>query len=113
MSNDDDDDELHPLYDVTARIDALYSVPAYRSPPLASMERWRDFGERLLEYGEPWLQRGEQAVEAILAEAYAARRRRRRTRGPFARHRRRLIATPAPRIVEEPPPAPLPAPSAE
>ena len=36
-----DDGEIHPLYDMTAHLDALFSVPLYRYPENRVMERWR------------------------------------------------------------------------
>ena len=77
---DADDDEIHPQYDVTAHLDGLYSVPAYRHPPHASMERWRELGERLLAFGEADLSAAYDVAAERLAQCLERKRRRRRRR---------------------------------
>lgn len=76
-----DDVEIHPLYDVTTHLDALFSVPAYRQPANEHMERWRELGERLLAFGEAELATAyEMADEVLQARLEVQRRRRRRRR---------------------------------
>ncbi|HWU87113.1 MAG TPA: hypothetical protein VN253_07555 [Kofleriaceae bacterium] len=83
----DDDGEVDPLYDVTAHLDALFSVPLYRSPQNPRMERWRELGERLLAFGETDLEAAYESAYQILQMRLEAKRRRRR--------RRRRVARPA------------------
>jgi hypothetical protein len=79
-SMDVDDCEIHPLYDVTAHLDALFSVPLYRHPENQYMERWRELGERLLAFGEAELATAFEAAGEVLQARLEAKRRRRRRR---------------------------------
>jgi hypothetical protein len=80
VSNDSDDVEIHPQYDVTAQIDELFSVPAYRQPENPLIESWRELGERLLALGERHLIEGVDAASDFLQSKLDARLRRRRRR---------------------------------
>ena len=79
-SDDPEDVEIHPQYDVTAHIDELFSVPAYRQPENPLIESWRELGERLLALGERHLIEGVDAAGEFLQAKLDARRRRRQRR---------------------------------
>ena len=90
-SDDPDDIEIHPQYEVAAQIDALFSVPIYRQPENPLIESWREIGERLLALGERNLEEGIDAAGGFLQAKLDARQRRRRSR----RAKRRATAAAA------------------
>ena len=95
------------MYDVSARIDELFSVPVYRNPEHELMERWRTLGERLLALGESHLRDGIESGGVFLKDklAESERRRERQAMQRAKRRAKRAAAAAAPR-------APAPAPAA-
>lgn len=87
-SDDPDDVEIHPLYEVAAHLEELYSVPLYRRPEEPLIERWRELGEQLLALGPRNLEEGVDAASEFLQAKLDERRRRRQQR----RARRRAAA---------------------
>jgi hypothetical protein len=84
-----DDREIHPMYEVAAHIEELFSIPAYRSPKHELIESWRELGERLLALGERHLEDGIAAGTRFLEEKLEARRKRRERRAARSRARKR------------------------
>ena len=94
-TEDPEEIEIHPLYDVSAHIDELFSVPAYRQPEEPLIERWREIGERLRALGERHLVEGVEAAGAFLEQKLEARRRRREQRAARRRARKAAAAAAA------------------
>ena len=90
-----DEVEIHPQYDMTAQLDELFSVPAYRQPENPLIEVWREIGERLLALGERNLVEGVDAAGEFLEGKLEARRRRRERRAARRRAAREAQASQA------------------
>jgi hypothetical protein len=94
-SDDPEDIEIHPMYEVAAHLEELYSVPLYRRPEEPLIERWREIGERLLALGLRHLEEGVEAADVFVQAKLEERRQRRRRRRAKRRATAAAAAAPA------------------